>query len=91
MSAQLRHRAIGPTQQAYYCMDRGAAGKGLKNAWKNGPAIATQSPVIDSNTNHIDINKVDRAGDFCWRNHWLEPILNHVRVTTPVRELTREL
>jgi integrase len=49
MSAQLRHKTVGQTQKSYYRMEQGAAGRQLKNAWKNGPAvIATQKPVIDS-------------------------------------------
>lgn len=49
MSAQLRHKTLGQTQRSYYRMEQGAAGKQLKNAWKNGPAvIVTPKPVIDS-------------------------------------------
>jgi len=29
-------------------MEQGAAGKQLRNAWKNGPAIVPQKGVIDS-------------------------------------------
>ena len=46
MSAQLWHSSLNTTQKFYYRMERGVAGKQLRDAWKNNP-INAQKPVID--------------------------------------------
>ena len=50
MSAQLRHSSYSTTQKYYFKMEQGAAGKQLKDAWKDSPILApnnTKNPVID--------------------------------------------
>ena len=49
MSAQLRHSSYSTTQRYYLKMEQGAAGKQLKDAWKDSPILAPQNarnPVI---------------------------------------------
>jgi integrase len=43
MSAQLRHSSYSTTQRYYLKMEQGAAGKQLKDAWKNSPIPALQN------------------------------------------------
>jgi len=42
MSAQLRHSSYSTTQRYYLKMEQGAAGKQLKDAWKDSPILAPQ-------------------------------------------------
>jgi bisphosphoglycerate-independent phosphoglycerate mutase (AlkP superfamily) len=52
MSAQLRHASIATTQKSYYAMERGVAGKRLRDAWKEHPiasSIKHEKAVIDQN------------------------------------------
>jgi integrase/recombinase XerD len=37
MSAQLRHASVATTQKSYFAMERGLAGKQLRDAWKEHP------------------------------------------------------
>lgn len=49
MSAQLRHSSYSTTQRYCLKMEQGAAGKQLKDAWKDSPTLAPQNarnPVI---------------------------------------------
>jgi integrase len=48
MSAQLRHASMTTTQRSYYAMERGAAGRQLKDVWKEHPIKVHQNPVIDA-------------------------------------------
>jgi len=48
MSAQLRHASVTTTQRSYYAMERGVAGRQLRNAWKEHPIVGHQNPVIES-------------------------------------------
>ncbi|MGD1060112.1 MAG: site-specific integrase [Methanomassiliicoccales archaeon] len=48
MSAQLRHASVTTTQRSYYAMERGVAGRQLRNAWKEHPINVLKNPVIDS-------------------------------------------
>ncbi len=43
MSAQLRHSSYSTTQRYYLKMEQGAAGKQLKDAWKDSPILAPQN------------------------------------------------
>lgn len=50
MSAQLRHSSYSTTQRYYLKMEQGAAGKQLKDAWKDSPILAPNNaitPVIE--------------------------------------------
>jgi hypothetical protein len=47
MSEQLRHGSMTTTQRSYYAMKRGAAGRQLKDAWKEHPIKVHQNPIID--------------------------------------------
>jgi hypothetical protein len=47
MSAQLRHASMTTTQRSYYAIERGVAGRQLKNAWKEHPINVSKNPVID--------------------------------------------
>lgn len=48
MSAQLRHDNIATTQRYYEGIERGAAGRQLRDAWKERPiAIERDTPVIE--------------------------------------------
>ena len=51
MSAQLRHSSLNTTQKYYYRMERGVAGKQLKDARKHNPIIS-QKAVIDKKFNN---------------------------------------
>jgi integrase len=52
MSALLRHASVATTQKSYFAMERGVAGKQLRDAWKEHPIaspIKHEKAVIDSN------------------------------------------
>lgn len=48
MSAQLRHSNLATTQKSYFAMERGVAGKQLRDAWKEHPVgIDAQNTAIN--------------------------------------------
>lgn len=48
MSAQLRHTNLATTQKSYFAMERGVAGKQLRDAWKEHPVTSiAQRPAIN--------------------------------------------
>jgi integrase/recombinase XerD len=52
MSAQLRHASVATTQKSYFAMERGVAGKQLRNAWKEHPiasSIKAEKGFIEQN------------------------------------------
>jgi len=47
MSAQLRHASMTTTQRSYYAMERGVAGRQLKDAWREHPIKMHDTPLIE--------------------------------------------
>lgn len=48
MSVQLRHSKLETTQKYYACIERGQAGKQLRDAWMENPIKMHENPVIES-------------------------------------------
>jgi len=52
MSAQLRHSNYATTQKSYFAIERGVAGKQLRDAWKEHPVgMKAQNTAIDEINN----------------------------------------